>query len=134
MKQSTVLIVASLVSLLLFEIHVTDDMVRGMDHLGPVNVFGEIIAALWLYGALVLGQRLSGHIIMLLGAVLSAAVPILHLRGSHLDAMAASPGAFRFILTLFALGPLGVLCFVLAVQGMWRMRKAKPVEARAPGS
>lgn len=126
MKRNTVLIVASLLSLLLFEIHVTDDMVRGLDHLSPWNIIGELIAALWLYGALVLGQRLSGHIIMLLGGIVAAAIPILHLRGTHLDALAASPGAYRFILTLYVIGPIGVLCIVLAVQGMWSMR-AKPV-------
>src|ERR1051325_7399513 len=126
MKRNTVLIVASLLSLLLFEIHVTDDMVRGLDHLSTWNVIGELIAALWLYGALVLGQRLSGHIIMLLGGIIAAAIPILHLRGNHLDALAASPGAYRFILTLYVIGPIGVLCIVLAVQGM-RSLRAKPV-------
>jgi hypothetical protein len=76
MNPNVMLTITSLLSVLLFTVHLTDDIVRGMEPGGVQNLIGgSLIMVVWLYGALVLGQRRSGYIIMLLGALLSFAVP-----------------------------------------------------------
>jgi hypothetical protein len=114
MKPNVVMIVMSLLSTLLFSIHITDDIVRGADAWGPQSLFGVLILAVWLYGTLLLPERRSGRIIILLGGLLSAAMPVIHMRWSH----ARSSGAFLFIWTLFAIGATGTLSAILAVRGL----------------
>ncbi|HVT14717.1 MAG TPA: hypothetical protein VHQ90_00870 [Thermoanaerobaculia bacterium] len=119
MKHNVILTVTSLLSILLSSIHVTDDIVRGISPAGPQNVFGVLILAVWLYGTLVLADRRSGHVIMLLGALFAAAMPVLHMRGaSYGGGIAKSSGAFWFIWTLFALGATGSLSAILAARGL----------------
>ena len=125
LNRSKLLVVTSLLSLILFTVHVADDMVRGIDRLGPQNAFGELIMATWLYGTLVVGEKLSGRIVILIISVMSAILPILHLRGSGLDEMARSPGAFRFIWTLFAIGATGTFGTMLSVREFLSMRRGK---------
>lgn len=40
MKNSSLLTVTSLLSIVLFSLHITDDAVHGFDRVGPQNVFG----------------------------------------------------------------------------------------------
>src|SRR5580704_982867 len=47
--------------------------------------------AVFLYGTLVLPERRSGHVIMLLG-LFAAAMPVMHMRGAHYGEIAKSPG------------------------------------------
>ena len=114
MKDKGLLTVMSLLSIVLSLIHVTDDVVRGKDRFP--NLLGMLIWVVWLYGTLVLRERLLGKIIMLLGAILSAGIPILHLPGTA--AAAKTSGAFLFLGTLLALGISGLFSIVLAVQGL----------------
>jgi len=57
MKHNVLLAIMSLLSILLFSIHVTHDIVRGMDSWGFRNLFGVLILAVWLYGTLVLADE-----------------------------------------------------------------------------
>ncbi len=60
MKQNVILVIASLLSILLMTVHLTDDIVRGME---PGTLFDLIpvpILAFWLFGTLVLTERPSG--------------------------------------------------------------------------
>jgi hypothetical protein len=60
------LTIASLLSVLLFTFHLTDDIVRGGEPGGLSNlVGGSLIMVVWLYGALVLAERRSGYVILL---------------------------------------------------------------------
>ena len=120
MKHSVVLTVASLLSIVLFSIHVTDDIVRGFDAWGPQSLFGVLILTVWLYGTLVLAERRSGLIIMLIGGLGGAVMPAIHMRWNG----AKGSGAFLFIWTLFALGASGSLSAVLAVRGLRRPTQA----------
>ena len=117
MNQRISLVVASLLSVLLFSIHVTDDIVRGFDAWGPQSLFGVLILVVWLSGTMLPARR-AGLIIMLLGGLLAAAMPVIHMRTQA----AKSPGGFLFIWTLFALGASGGLAFVLAAGGLWKSR------------
>ncbi|HKD70534.1 MAG TPA: hypothetical protein VKB61_00320 [Candidatus Acidoferrum sp.] len=64
MKHNTMLTVASLLSILLLTLHITDDIVRGISKAESSNT-ALLILAVFLYGTLVLRERRSGHVIML---------------------------------------------------------------------
>src|SRR5262250_1711072 len=113
-----VLPIASLLSLLLLTLHVTDDIVRGISNAEPSNT-ALIVLTVFLYGTLVLAERRSGHIIMLLVGLVAAAMPVMHMRGAHYGDIARSTGGFFFVWTLWALGGLGGLTLVLAARGLW---------------
>ena len=114
-KHNVTLTVTSLLSIVLFWIHVTDDVVRGFDRFP--NPLGMLIWVVWLYGTLMLAERRSGQVIMLLGGLLAAAVPVLHMRGT--GAVAKSDGAFLFLGTLLALGVTGMFSIILSARGLW---------------
>ena len=124
MKQNVMLPIASLLSLLLLTLHITDDIVRGISKAESSNIALAVLAVL-LYGTLVLAERRSGHVIMLLVGLLAAAMPVMHMRGAHYGEIAKSPGGFFFVWTLWALGGLGGLTFVLAARGLWSLRKGQ---------
>jgi hypothetical protein len=119
------LTITSLLSVLLFTVHLTDDIIRGTEPGGVNNLIGgSVIMVVWLYGALVLTERRSGYIIMLLGSVLSFGVPVLHMRGKGVGVaskVATYSGVFRFIWVLIALGVTGLFSAVLSAHGLWRL-------------
>src|SRR5215831_4874839 len=111
MKHTTILTVASLLSILLLTLHITDDIVRGISKAESSNT-ALLVLAILLYGTLVLPERRSGHVIMLLIGLFAAAMPVLHMRGAHYPDIARSAGGFFFVWTLWALGGLGGLTVV----------------------
>jgi hypothetical protein len=117
MKQNVLLTVTSLLSILLLSIHVTDDIVRGIDAWGRQCLIGVLILVVLLYGTLVLAERRSGLIIMLVGGLLAAGMPVIHSKVNM-----AKGGAFLFIWTLFALGAAGTLTVILAARRLWSGR------------
>ena len=127
MKHSSMLTIASLLSILLFSFHLTDDIVRGMEPGGLNNLIGgSLIMVVWLYGALILAERRSGYIITLLGSLLSFGVPILHMKGRGVgvaSGVAHSSGGFRFVWMLIALGVTGLFSVILSARGLWSLRR-----------
>ena len=121
MKENTILIVACLLSILLSTLHVTDDIVRGMSRAEPSNI-ALVVLVVFLYGTLLLSGRRSGYAIMLLVGVFAAAMPVLHMRGVRYSEIARSAGGFFFVWTLWALGGLGGLTFILSARGLWSLR------------
>jgi len=117
-KPAVLLPVAALLSILFLTLHVTDDIVRGISKPEPANTALVVLAVL-LYGTLVLAERRSGQIIMLLVGLFAAAMPVMHMRGVHYAEIARSPGGFFFVWTLWALGGLGGLTIILATRGLW---------------
>src|SRR3954464_12271962 len=113
MKQNAILVVTSLLSILLLTLHITDDIVRGISNAESSNTALVVLVVL-LYGTLVLAGRRSGHVIMLLVGLLAAAMPVMHMRGAHYGDIAKSAGGFFFVWTLWALGGLGGVTFVLS--------------------
>src|SRR5215510_11979954 len=122
MKPHAILVVTSLLSILLLTLHVTDDIVRGISKAEPSNIALAVLAIL-LYGTLVLAERRSGHVIMLLVGLFAAAMPVIHMRGAHYGEIAKSSGGYFFVWTLWALGGLGGFTFILSVSGLWRLRR-----------
>ena len=125
MKHNTMLTVASLLSLLFLTLHITDDIVRGISKAESSNT-ALIVLAVLLYGTLVLPERRSGHVIMLVIGLFAAAMPVMHMRGTHYGEIAKSPGGFFFVWTLWALGGLGGFTFILSARGLWSLRRGQP--------
>jgi hypothetical protein len=119
MKRNVVLEVASLLSIILLTFHLTDDIVRGME---PGTLFDLIpvpILAIWLYGMLVLRERRSGYVIILLGSLLGLVIPFVHMKGAGVGgAVAKSAGGFFFIWTLYALSVTSFFSALLAARGL----------------
>src|SRR3954469_8996114 len=125
MKHSTMLTVAALLSLLFLTLHITDDIVRGISKAESSNT-ALVVLTLFLYGTLVLAERRSGHVIMLLVGLFAAGMPVIHMRGAHYGEIARSAGGFFFVWTLWALGGLGGLTFILSARGLWSLRRGQP--------
>ncbi len=125
MKPNATLVVTSLLSLLLLTLHITDDIVRRISPAESSNT-ALVVFAILLYGTLVLAERRSGHVIMLIVGLLAIAMPVMHMRGAHYGDIARSPGGFFFVWTLWALGGIGGVTLMLAVRGLWSLLRAQP--------
>src|SRR3989442_11370951 len=98
MKHNVILTIASLLSILFMTFHLTDDILRGMEKGGASNLVAVPIFVVWLYGTLVLAERRSGYVIILLGSLLGLAVPVIHMMGKGVGGeIAKSSGAFFFV-------------------------------------
>ncbi|HEY2293226.1 MAG TPA: hypothetical protein VGM86_21205 [Thermoanaerobaculia bacterium] len=126
MKHNVILTITSLLSILLLTFHLTDDIVHGMEPGGLSNYTGVLILVVWLYGTLVLAERRSGYVILLLGSLLGAVVPIVHMRGKGVGEIAKSSGGFFFVWTLLALGVTALFSLILSVRGLWSLRRGQP--------
>ena len=131
MKHSLTLTITSLLSILLFTFHLSNDIVRGFEPGGFKNVSGILILAVWLYGTLALAGRRSGYILMLLGALLGSVVPLAHMRGAGLvgGRIANSSGIFFWVWTLIALGVTASFSVVLSARGLWSLRRGRSLQA-----
>jgi hypothetical protein len=134
MKHTVTLTITSLLSILLFSLHWADEVSRGMEP-GTVSAAGGLlILAVWLCATLVLAERRSGLVILLLGSILASGVPVLHMQGAGLVGgriAANSSGAFFWVWTLIALGGCGMLSFVLSVVSLLSLRRGQPKTPRA---
>ena len=131
MKQSLTLTITSLLSILLMTFHMTHDTLRarsGSAEAGGLTFILVPILVVWLYGTLLLGERRSGHIIMLVGSLLALLMPVVHLWGPgdvvHGE-FAKSAGAFFFVWTMMALGVTGMFSLILSVRGLWSLRRGQ---------
>ena len=122
MKQDVVLRVTSLLSLLFITFHLTHDVIRQAE--GSVKYpIPVLVFALWLYGTLMLSDRVWGYVIMLLGGLFSAGMIVVHSRGL----VVGKSGGFFFVWTLFALSTTGWVTMILSARGLWttfRSRRA----------
>ena len=128
MKPNATLVVTSLLSILLLTLHITDDIVRGISKAESSNI-ALLVLTLFLYGTLVLFERRSGHVIMLLVGLFAALMPVMHMRGAHYGEIAKSSGGFFFVWTLWALGGLGGVTIILAARGLWNLRRGQPAHS-----
>lgn len=118
--------IVSLLSILLMTLHVTDDIVRGLSPARADNILAVGIFLVWLYGTLMLTERRSGHVIMLLGGIFAAAMPVLHMTGSGYGAIAQSSGGFFFVWVLLASGVTGAFAVILSARALWAQRRGGP--------
>jgi hypothetical protein len=125
MKNSVMLTIASLLSLLFLTFHLAGDIVYGWEPGGLANLIVVVlISAVWLYGTLVLAERRSGYIITLLFGLLSLVVPYVHMKGKGVGVtsrLGGTSGHFFFVWTLIAIGVLGLFSAILAARGLWSL-------------
>jgi hypothetical protein len=120
MKPSLMLTIASLLSLLLIMFHLTGDVLLQAD--GAVKFpIPVIVFVVWLYGTLMLSDRLSGYIIMLLGGLIAAAMIVVHSRSGVVH----KTGGFFFVWTVFALSATGWFTAILSARGLWLRLRAR---------
>jgi hypothetical protein len=125
-KDSIVLTITSLLSILLMTFHLTDDIVRGIEKGGLSNLSAVPTFAVWLYGTLVLTGRRSGYVVMLLGGLLGLGMPVIHMMGKGVGGkIAQSSGGFFFIWTLIALGVTGLFSVTLCARGLRSLRSGQ---------
>ena len=133
MTHSLMLTIASLLSILFFTFHLADDIVRGFEKGGASNLTAVPIFVVWLYGTVVLAGRRSGYVITLLGALLSLAVPLLHMKGAGVGGeIAKSSGGFFFIWTIIALGVTALFSVILSARGLWSLRRGQSRQSDNP--
>jgi hypothetical protein len=125
MKHNVTLTVTSLLSILLFAFHWADEISRGMES-GTISSFGGVVILVALLsGPLVLGERRSGYIIMLLGGIFGLGVLVLHMTGKGMVGgriPVNSSGVFFWVWTLIALGSTSTISAILAARGLWSLR------------
>jgi len=126
MKPNVMLVVTSLLSILLLSFHIAEDIVLGFAPGGLSNLVGIAILVVYLCGAILLRDRRSGLIIVLLGSVIALGMPIIHMTGAGVG-VKRSAGAFFFVWTLYALGVLGTFGVILSVRALWNSRMARPL-------
>jgi hypothetical protein len=127
MRHSVALTITSVLSAVLFALHWSDEVARGLE-VGTTSAFGGIvILVVWLSGPLVLGERRSGYIIMLLGGILGLGVLVLHMQGAGIVGrrIANTSGIFFWVATLIALGVTSTLSAILAARGLWRLQRGR---------
>jgi hypothetical protein len=131
MKQNLLLPITSLLTILLLTLHLTSDTIHarvGTPEAGGSTLVSVPVLALLLYGTLVLGERRSGYIIMLIGSIIGLGMPIAHVIGAggiFRGQIARSSPAFLFVWTLHALGVLGMFSLILAVRALWSLRRSQ---------
>jgi len=129
MKQNAMLTIASLLSILFMTFHLTDDIIRGMASGQVSNLVGVLILVVWLYGTLVLAERRSGYIIMLVASLLGLGIPVIHMMGKGVGVggnIAKSSGAFFFVWTIIALGVTALLSVILSARELWTLQWGQP--------
>ncbi len=131
MKHNVMLTIAPLLSILLMTFHLTDDFLRegGLAVRGAWNLIPLPILVVWLYGTLVLAERKSGYIIMLVGGLFGLGMPVLHMalaRTVIANDLARARGDYLFVWTLLAIGVTGLFSLILSARGLWSLRGGKP--------
>jgi hypothetical protein len=124
MKHNLVLQITSLLSIVLMTLHLTSDTLdakAGSPEAGGSTLVAVPILVLLLYGTLLLAERRSGQIVMLVGSIIAIAMPVVHVIASTniaRGALVKYGGAFVFVWTLHALALTGLFSLVLATRGL----------------
>jgi len=84
-----------------------------------------LILVVWLYGTLLLAERRSGYVIMLLGGLAGLGMPVIHMilaRTVFTNEVARARGDYFFVWTLLTIGVTGLFSSILAARALWSMR------------
>jgi hypothetical protein len=136
MKHRVTLTITSLLSILLFSFHWADEVARGLEP-GTVSAAGGLlILGVWLSATLAFPERRWGLVIILIGSILAAAVPVLHMQGRGLVlgryGTTNANAMFFWVWTNIALGASGMVSVVLSVRALWSLRAQRSRPATSP--
>lgn len=136
MKQTAVLTVASLLTILFMMTHLAGDILFHKSPAGFVNLFAVFVFVVQLYGTLVLSGRRSGYIIIFFGSVFGLVMPVLHMQGTRgmiSGDIGNSSQAFLFVWTLLALGTTATFSVILSASALvslpWRRTRSASTAA-----
>ena len=123
MKRSDLLTITSLLTILLSTFHLSDDIVRGFEGGGPRNIIGVVLIVIILFGTLVLAGRRSGYIVILIGSILAAGVPVIHMKGAGLvgPRVVNSGRVFFWVWTLITLQVTAIFSVILSMLVLWNL-------------
>jgi hypothetical protein len=117
MRRNIPLAVSSLLSVVLFTVHLAHDLIYGLDSMTRAGTFTFLLIMLVsLYGTVELAGRRSGYVITLLLGIVALGMPVLHTVGGPRSVARG----FFFVWTLLALGATGVFGAVLSAHALWR--------------
>jgi hypothetical protein len=117
MKRKHMLVGTSLLSILLLSFHLTQDALHarpGTNAAGAGN-----LVVVFLAGTVLLAERRSGQIIMVLVALSAIGMPVLHFTGGV--NMSKHSAAFLFVWCLIALGVNGLFSVLLLTSELPRV-------------
>jgi hypothetical protein len=127
MKQTAMLTIASLLTILLMTFHLAGDILFEMSPAGLPNLFAVFVLVVLLCGTLLLAERRAGYIIIFFGSVLGLVMPVLHMKGTRGvlgGDIGNSSQAFFFVWILLALGVTATFSIILAARALlslpWR--------------
>src|SRR6185369_16929401 len=106
--------------------HHADDVVRGFAPGKFSNLIPIVFMVIWLFGSrLVLEERRSGYILILVLCLLASGIPVIHMQGAGIAGgrIAHSHAAFFFVWTLIMMGALSLFSVVLAARELWALRR-----------
>lgn len=128
MKPKNLLIVTSLLAIVLSMVHLADDIAHGISPGGLTNLTPVFFWVAWLCGTLLLAERRSGQVVVLVASFVAAGVSVVHMTGSKgiTAGLAAGSGGFVFAWTILALGVTATTSLFLAALGLWRARRGQP--------
>mgnify|MGYP000930999264 CR=1 FL=1 len=129
MKNSLMLTIASLLSILFVTFHLTDDTLHskaGTPEAQGTTLYAVPVLVVWLYGALVLPEKRSGHIIALIGSLLGLLAPAIHMTGTSIVGSGGIGRGFLFVWTLHAVGVTAMFCCIVALRGLWSGLRNRP--------
>ena len=120
MRQNLTLTIISLLTLVLFSLHLTEDVLHdkaGLDTQGTIICLAIMVAL--LYATIELAGRRLGYVILVLGGLASAYMPFLHGLGPS-----STRWGFVFVWTMLAMAATGLFMVILSSRALWRSIRA----------
>ena len=96
MERDRLLTATSLIAVALMTVHLSDDIARGFEPGGLTNLGGVLILVVWLAAILLLRTTRWGHVLLILGSLFTALMPVVHMSGNGVGRVAASSGGHFF--------------------------------------
>lgn len=127
MKDKILLTITSLLSILFTMFHLTDDIVYRISPGRLSNLPVVLVLVVWLYATLVLAERRSGYVLVLVLSLLASGLPVVHMTNpGGVTAGLKSGGAFFYAWTLLALGVTAIFSVVISARGLLSLRRGQP--------
>lgn len=120
MNRGTLLTTASLLAAVLLSLHISQDIILGLDKAGINHLVGVALILAIACGALLLPHRRVGKVLMLLGGAMAAAMLPLHMRNGLRPELLQADGATLFVTTLYLLGVTGFFTIIVAALELWK--------------
>lgn len=116
MNERTVLTWTSVLGVLLFIVHWSQDVALGIDGVGLQSYGGVAICLAWLSSATLLRRHRAGKALLVLFSLLATAMPALHLKGTRIATIAQGDGGLPYLVVMFTLAVAAGFATILATR------------------